>query len=227
MQLTGMHRLPEPAVPGNLGCLFDAGGGWQPSRQSVLKAGAAHRTCTPTTGIIRVDAVRVADYASFGIRSQSTTGALEEDLKAIVYGLPTSAITFDREQDRWEGWICRHGGTSWLAMRTIPCAQCPGWFIMLVSTGVAPVNPPPLYDGPYLLTPVSYLPWLVRVYLLITDSMRMTASAIPDQPRTTSLFALHLPAPTLHRQSWNVSSTILCTTPVVRTNGSPGQRGTG
>lgn len=39
--------------------------------------------CTPTTGILRVDASSVTDYASFGIRSQSTTGALEAELKAL------------------------------------------------------------------------------------------------------------------------------------------------
>lgn len=39
--------------------------------------------CTPTTGIIRVNASSVPDYSSYGIRSQSTTGAIEEDLKAL------------------------------------------------------------------------------------------------------------------------------------------------
>lgn len=39
--------------------------------------------CTPTTGILRVDASGVTDYASFGIRSQSVTGAIETDLKAL------------------------------------------------------------------------------------------------------------------------------------------------
>ncbi|MBO9636378.1 MAG: hypothetical protein J7578_24965, partial [Chitinophagaceae bacterium] len=39
--------------------------------------------CTPTTGIIRVNAGAVPDYSSFGIRSQTTTGAIEEDLKAL------------------------------------------------------------------------------------------------------------------------------------------------
>jgi hypothetical protein len=39
--------------------------------------------CTPTTGIVRVNASSVADYASFGVRAQSTTGAFEVDLKAL------------------------------------------------------------------------------------------------------------------------------------------------
>lgn len=39
--------------------------------------------CTPTTGIVRVNASTVPDYASYGVRSQSTTGALEVDLKAL------------------------------------------------------------------------------------------------------------------------------------------------
>ena len=39
--------------------------------------------CTPTTGIVRVNASSVPDYPAFGIRVASTTGAPEQELKAM------------------------------------------------------------------------------------------------------------------------------------------------
>lgn len=81
-QLTGMIDYLNQSFQATWAAYSDpSSGGTRVPFRFVLAQRAPD--CTPTTGIVRVDASSVPDYASFGIRVQSTTGAIEQDLKAM------------------------------------------------------------------------------------------------------------------------------------------------